>query len=175
MLKDIFGSVFSQKILKKDSNISKVKKEKDGLEMEQSLKIIAKLSLSFKTLAQEFKKISNGFIKLLKLEGIKPSEPTNLGKGVAAARANAQLFIRLPKKKNEKDEDEDDSFSFGSIIEILFFGIAFTVGSVIVVGVNFLSGDSSFKYCSISSSFRQASISLEPAPACKGSGGVIGE
>ena len=28
MLKDIFGSVFSQKILKKDSNISKVKKEK---------------------------------------------------------------------------------------------------------------------------------------------------
>ena len=132
MLKDIFGSVFSQKILKKDSNISKVKKEKDGLEMEASLKIIAKLSLSFKTLAQEFKKISNGFIKLLKLEGIKPSEPTNLGKGVAAARANAQLFIRLPKKKNEKGEDEDDSFSFGSIIEILFFGIAFTVGSVIV-------------------------------------------
>ena len=132
MLKDIFGSVFSQKILKKDSNISKVKKEKDGLEMEASLKIIAKLSLSFKTLAQEFKKISNGFIKLLKLEGIKPSEPTNLGKGVAAARANAQLFIRLPKKKNEKDGDEDDSFSFGSIIEILFFGIAFTVGSVIV-------------------------------------------
>ena len=134
MLKDIFGSVFSQKILRKNNSLSKVKSEKDGLEMEASLKIIAKLSLSFKTLAQEFKKISNGFIKLLKLEGIKPSEPTNLGKGVAAARANAQLFIRLPKKKNEKGEgeDEDDSFSFGSIIEILFFGIAFTVGSVIV-------------------------------------------
>ena len=70
MLKDIFGSVFSQKILKKDSDISKVKKEKDGLEMEASLKIIAKLSLSFKTLAQEFKKISNGFIKLLKLQRV---------------------------------------------------------------------------------------------------------
>ena len=58
MLKDIFGSVFSQKILKKDSNVSKVKKEKDNLEIEASLKIITKLSLSFKTLAQEFKKIS---------------------------------------------------------------------------------------------------------------------
>jgi murein DD-endopeptidase MepM/ murein hydrolase activator NlpD len=131
MLKDIFGSVFSKKILKKDDPTSKVKSEKEGLEIEASLKIIAKMGLSFKTLAQEFKKISNGFIKLLKLEGIKPSEPTNLGKNVTESRANRQLFISMPKKKNEKGE-EKESFSFGSIVDLLFWMLAFTVGSVLV-------------------------------------------
>jgi len=131
MLKDIFGSIFSQKILRKNNTLSKVKAEKDSLEIEASLKIIAKLGLSFKTLAQEFKKISNGFIKLLNLEEIKPSQPTNLGKGVSSARANRQLFISMPKKKNEKDEEED-SFSFGSIVELLFSILAITVGSVII-------------------------------------------
>ena len=143
MLKDIFGSVFSQKILKKDSNVSKVKKEKDNLEIEASLKIIAKLSLSFKTLAQEFKKISNGFIKLLKLEGIKPAGPSVLGEGlnslgqsISSSRANRQLFISMPKKKNEKGEEEEDSFSFGKIIDLLFWMLTFTVGSVIVGASN---------------------------------------
>lgn len=147
MLKDIFGSVFSQKILKKNNKLSKVKSEKDSLGIEASLKIIAKLSLSFKTLSQEFKKISKGFIKLLELEGIKPSQPTNLGRGVASLRANQQLFIRLPMKKN-KNEEEEDPFSFSGIIELLFWMLTFTVGSVIV-GVSNLGEIISREFSSI--------------------------
>jgi murein DD-endopeptidase MepM/ murein hydrolase activator NlpD len=131
MIKDIFGSVFSQKILGKNNELSKVKSEKESLEIEASLKIIAKLGLSFKTLAQEFKKISNGFIKLLKLEGIKPSQPINFSKEGSSAGANRQLFVNIPKKKNERGEEED-FFSFGSIVTLIFSLLAFSIGSVII-------------------------------------------
>ena len=69
MIKDIFGKVFAQKILKKDDELSKVQLEKNRLESEASLKVIAKMGLSFKAIAQEFKKISKGFSQLVKLEG----------------------------------------------------------------------------------------------------------
>ncbi len=53
MIKDIFEKVFTQKILKKDDELSKVQLEKNRLDSEASLKVIAKMGLSFKSIAQE--------------------------------------------------------------------------------------------------------------------------
>lgn len=132
MIKDIFGKVFAQKILKKDDELSKVQLEKNRLESEASLKVIAKMGLSFKTIAQEFKKINKGFSNLVKLEGGKPSEPGNLGKDIADARANQQLFVRMPKKETETKEQKEEGFSFKKFTDLLFNLLMFAVGSTII-------------------------------------------
>ena len=132
MIKDIFGKVFSQKILRKNDELSKVQMDKNRLESEASLKVFAKMGLSFKTIAQEFKKIGKGFSSLVKLEGGKPSEPGVLNSGITDARATQQLFVRLPKKKDESVEDEDGGFSFSKITGLLINGLLFTIGSIVI-------------------------------------------
>ena len=132
MIKDIFGKVFAQKILKKDDELSKVQLEKNRLDSEASLKVIAKMGLSFKSIAQEFRKISKGFSDLVKIEGGKPSEPGNLGKGIADARANQQLFVRIPKKETETKEQKEEGFSFKKFTDLLFNLLLFAVGSTII-------------------------------------------
>ena len=132
MIKDIFGKVFTQKILKKDNELSKVQLEKNRLNSEGSLKVIAKMGLSFKSIAQEFKKISKGFSDLVKLEGGKPSEAGILGKDIADARANQQLFVRIPKKQDESIEQKEEGFSFKKFTDLLFNLLLAAVGSTII-------------------------------------------
>lgn len=132
MIKDIFEKVFTQKILKKDDELSKVQLEKNRLNSEASLKVIAKMGMSFKTIAQEFKKINKGFIQLVKLEGGKPSEPGNLGKDIADARANQQLFVRMPKKDLETEEQKEEGFSLSKIVSILINSLMVVVGGAII-------------------------------------------
>jgi len=132
MIKDIFEKVFTQKILKKDNELSKVQLEKNRLNSEGSLKVIAKMGLSFKSIAQEFKKISKGFSDLVKLEGGKPSEAGILGKDIADARANQQLFVRIPKKQDESIEQKEEGFSFKKFTDLLFNLLLAAVGSTII-------------------------------------------
>lgn len=132
MIKDIFGKVFSQKILRKDDELSKVQMDKNRLESESSLKVFAKMGLSFKSIAQEFKKIGKGFSSLVKLEGGKPSEPGVLNSGITDARATQQLFVRLPKKKDESVEKEEEGFSFSKIIGLLINGLLVVIGSMVI-------------------------------------------
>lgn len=132
MIKDIFEKVFNQKILKKDNELSKVQLEKNRLNSEASLKVIAKMGMSFKTISQEFRKINKGFTDLVKMEGGKPSEPGVLGKGVADARANQQLFVRIPKKQEETTEQKEEGFSFKKFTDLLFGLLFVAVGSTII-------------------------------------------
>jgi hypothetical protein len=116
----------------KNVDLSKVELDKNKLISEASLKVIAKMGLSFKTIAQEFKKIGKGFSDLVKLEGGKPSEPSNLGKDIADARANQQLFVRIPKKETESNEQKEEGFSFKKFTDLLFNLLLITVGSTII-------------------------------------------
>ena len=132
MIKDIFEKVFSQKILRKDSGFSKVQMEKNRLDSEASLKIFAKMGLSFKTIAQEFKKINKGFTQLVKLEGGQPAEGGILGKEISDARSNQQLFVRLPKKSEKTTDESEGRFSFSKIINLLVSGLMVAIGSMVI-------------------------------------------
>jgi len=133
MIKDILGEVFAKKILKKDNKLSKVQSEKNSLESEASLKVIAKMGLSFKTIALEFKKISKGFSQLVVIKGGKPTTGSNLGKDVADARANQQLSVQL--QKSESDEGygsgRGSRFSFSKLFELFVWGLMYLIGSII--------------------------------------------
>jgi murein DD-endopeptidase MepM/ murein hydrolase activator NlpD len=109
----------------------KAEQEKTKLDFTASLKVFAKMGLSFKTIAQEFKKIGKGFSSLVKLEGGKPSEPGVLNSGLTDARATQQLFVRLPKKKDESVEKEE-GFSFSKIIGLLINGLLVVIGSMVI-------------------------------------------
>lgn len=113
-------------------DLPKFQLDKNKITTVASLKTVAKMGMSFKTISQEFKKINKGFSNLVKMEGGKPSEPGILGKDVADARANQQLFVRLPKKKDEKEKEKESGFSFSKILDLLVNGLMVLIGGAII-------------------------------------------
>jgi hypothetical protein len=121
-----------EKLFNKPKENSKVEQEKNTALGVSALKIIAKNTLNFATIARELKVINKSFKQLVRLEGGQPADSESLKSYNNKYGSMKELHIADRKVKRMKEEQRPADFlvvlfeKFTLILKLAFLGTLFS-------------------------------------------------